>query len=52
MKPVLNPKRDLKGTTPDKLARALLRPVKSRAHLRAETVVGNKVSVQKVTANQ
>ena len=28
MKPVLNPAEDLKGATPETLARALLRPVK------------------------
>ena len=27
MKPMLDPKRDLKGATPEKLARALLRPL-------------------------
>ena len=52
MKPVLDPKRDLKGANPEKLARALLRPVKSRARLRAESVVSGKVSVKKVSTDK
>ena len=54
MKPVLDPRRDLKGATPEKLAQTLLRPVKSssRASLRAESVVSNKVSVKKAASNQ
>ena len=54
MKPMLDPKRDLTGATPEKLARALLRPVKSasRARLRVDTVVSRKVSVKKVSTDQ
>ena len=55
MKPMLDRKRDLKGATPENLARALLKPIKrsSRAHLSVERVVSNKVSVKvkKVSTN-
>ena len=47
--PILNPKRDLKGATPNKLARALLRSVSSA---RSESVVSNKVSVKKVATDK
>ena len=54
MKPILDPKRDLKGATLETLARALLKPLKSssRARLRAETVVSNRVTVKKVATDQ
>ena len=50
MKPMLNPKRDLNGATPEKLARALLRPLRPRP--RTKAVVCNQVPVQEVAADQ
>ena len=50
MKPMLDPKRDLKGATPEKLARALLRPLGPRP--RAKAVVSGQVAVQKVATDQ
>ena len=47
--PMLDPERDLKGATPEKLARALLRSVPSK---RAKSVVSDKVTVEKVTTNK
>lgn len=52
MKPVLDPKRDLKGATPEKLARALFRrnePLRPRA--RGKAIVGDKVSVKKIATD-
>ena len=49
MKPMLDPKRDLKGATPETLARTLLRPLSGR---RAQPVVSGKVSVKQVPADQ
>ena len=52
-KPVLDPERDLKGATPETLARALLRrvePLRSRAA--RKTVVGDEVAVEEVSPNQ
>ena len=46
MKPMLDPKRDLAGATPEKLARALLRPLRLRP--RAKAVVCDKIPVEKV----
>ena len=53
MKPMVDPKRDLAGATPEKLARALLRPLRtlgdgSGPRARVETVVGNERPVEKV----
>ena len=45
MKPMLDPKRDLAGATPEKLSRALLRPLRPRAG--GQAVVPNKVTVEK-----
>lgn len=47
MKPMLDPKRDLAGATPEALARALLRP-----SVRGKPVVRDKVPVEKVPANE
>ena len=46
MKPMLDPKRDLKGATPKTLARALLKPLR-RPSARAETVFGYQIPVEK-----
>ena len=43
MKPMLDPKRDLKGATPETLARALMKPLRPRA--RAETILSYEVPV-------
>lgn len=45
--PVLVPERDLKGATPEKLARALLRP-----GTRRKPVVGGQVAVEEVPADK
>ena len=52
MKPMLDPKRDLVGATPEKLARALLRPSGMRP--RAKAVVRDKIPVdgKKVAAHE
>ena len=47
---MLDPKRDLAGATPEKLARALLRPLRPRAE--GQAVVPNKVTVEKVATDQ
>ena len=47
MKPMLNPQVDLKGATPETLARALLRPSKA-----GKTVIRSKVTVEKVATDQ
>ena len=51
MKPMLDPKRDLKGATPETLARALLKPLR-RPRTRTETVFGYEVPVPEVTADK
>ena len=43
---MLDPKRDLKGATPETLAQALLKPLR-RPRARAETVFGYQVPVEK-----
>ena len=50
MKPMLDPKRDLVGATPETLARALLRPLQPRPH-RTEPVVRDEVPVEEVTTD-
>ena len=48
--PMLDPKRDLKGATPEKLAKALFRrsvPIEG-----AKSVVSDKVTVEKVRADK
>lgn len=57
MQPVLDPRRDLAGATPEKLARALLRPLRtlrggSGPRARVETVVGNERPVEKVLPDE
>lgn len=47
MKPVLDPKRDLVGATPETLARALLRPSAS-PRARRKPVRGDEVPVEEV----
>lgn len=47
MKPMLIPKRDLKGATPETLARALMFPRRAR-----KPVVGNKATVEKPSADK
>lgn len=52
MKPVLDPKRDLKGATPEKLARALFRRSEPlRPSARTKTVVSDEIAVEKIPAN-
>ena len=48
---MLDPKRDLKGATPEKLARALLKPLR-RPRTRTETVYSYKVPIQKGSTNK
>ena len=47
MKAMINSAEDLKGATPETLARALLRPGQG-----SKPVVGGKVAVKQVTANK
>ena len=47
MNPVLDPKKHLKGATPEKLARALLRP-----RHRTQSVIGDKVNTKKVATDK
>ena len=47
MRPTLDPKKHLKGATPEKLARALLRP-----RGRIQPVVSDKVDTKKVTPDK
>ncbi len=49
MKPMIDPARDLKGATPEKLVKALFRPVSPR-HGR-KPIVRRKISVKQVSAN-
>ena len=51
--PVLDPKRDLKGATPETLARALFRRVVPlRPGTRRKPVVGDEVAVEKVAPDK
>ncbi len=47
---MLDPKRDLKGATPEKLAKALLR--RSVPSKGTKSVASNQVTVEKVTTNK
>lgn len=47
MKPMLDPKRDLRGATPETLARALLRPRRV-----PQPVVSGEVAVEELPPNQ
>ena len=52
MKPMIDPKRDLAGATPETLARALFRRVKPlRPGAGVEPVVGDEVGVEQVPAD-
>lgn len=52
MKPMIDPKRDLEGATPETLAHALLRPVdRSVSRARVEAVVRVEVVVEQVSAD-
>lgn len=51
--PMLVPERDLKGATPEKLARALLRPIEPlRPATGRKPVVSDKAPVEEPTADQ
>lgn len=50
--PVLDPARDLKGATPEKLARALLRQPHLRSGAGRKPVVGDQVAVEKVAPDE
>ena len=49
--PMIDPKRDLKGATPEKLARALLRN-KNLSRRVGSTVAGKKIPQQKITTDK
>ena len=52
-KPVLDPERDLKGATPETLARALFRRIEPlRPRPTGKAVVSDKVAVEKVPADE
>ena len=51
MKPMLDPTRDLKGATPEKLAREILKPLR-RQRARVEAVIGYEVPVQKGSTDE
>ena len=50
--PVLDPKRDLAGATPEKLARALLRQPDLGPRAALKPVVSDEVAVEKVSADK
>ena len=53
MRPMLDPKRDLAGATPETLARALLRRVEPlRPRAAGKPVVGDEVAVEKVATDK
>ena len=52
MKPVLDPKRDRAGATPETLARALMRAKPLPPRVRRKTVVRDEVLVEKPVADQ
>ena len=53
MKPMLDPKRDLAGATPETLARALLRRVVPlRPRRRGKAVVGDEIPVKKTSTDK
>ena len=52
MKPILDPQRDLKGATPEALARALFRSTNPlRSPHGVEPIISDKVAVEKVPAD-
>ena len=52
MKPMLDPDRDLKGATPETLARALLRQPNLGPRPAGKAVVGDQVAVEKVAPDE
>ena len=50
--PVLDPKRDLAGATPETLAKALLRQPHLASRTRRKSVAGDEVAVEKVAADE
>ena len=46
MQPMLDPKRDLAGATPETLARALLRPLHGRLRAARQPVLRDQVAVE------
>ena len=50
MRAMLDPNRDLVGASPEKLARALLRPLRPRTG--GQAVVTNKVTIEKIATDQ
>ena len=53
MRPVLDPKNDLRGATPEKLARALFRRTEPlRPGTRRKTVVLDQVTVEKIATDK
>ena len=50
MHPMLDPKRDLAGATPETLARALFRPLRARAA--RQPIVADQVTVEEVPADE
>lgn len=51
-RPKLDPKVDLKGATPEKLARALFRPIEPLPGGVGESVAGDQVTVEKPPADK
>ena len=51
-RPVLDPERDLKGATPETLARALLRNRNLRPRPGGKPIVGDQVAVEKIAPDQ
>lgn len=55
MNPMIYPERDLKGATPEKLARALLRPLRQRRYRprpAGESVLRDQVAVEEPAADK
>ena len=53
MKPMLDPKRDLEGATPETLARALFRRVEPlRPRTRGKAVCSDEVAIEEVPADE
>ena len=51
-KPMIDPKRELKGATPERFARALLKNRSGGSGSRGTSIVGNKGSAKKVPADK
>ena len=52
MQPMLDPKRDLAGATPETLARALFRPLRGWPRPARQPVVGDQLAVEEVPADE